>query len=178
MKYFHFIVILVAIIIIAGCTGESKGKVTPEFTSVVVTAPAIPPAPAQKTVEITTVVTTKVVPTPTKTPAPTKAPSKPIPSLVTVNGSSGYIMRFSTVAPGIVKFTIHYNSALGNKGEFCSKNDRAIIRLAGASTDKTLYNGLAKTAHTETTTYNLISPGNYSLSTSGCYGWRVDIGNG
>jgi hypothetical protein len=177
MKYLLFVVLLVAIIIIAGCASESKGKVTPEITSAVVTAPAIPTTPAQKTIEITTMVTTKVVPTPTKTPAPTKAPSKPIASPVTVNGSSGHIMRFSTVAPGIVKFTIHYNSGLGDKGEFCLDDDRAIIRLAGASTDKTLYNGLAKSAYTGTTTYNLISSGNYSLTTRGCYGWQVDIDN-
>ena len=86
-------------------------------------------------------------------------------------------MRFSTVAPGIVKFTIHYHAGLGDKGEFCADDDRATIRLAGASIDKTLYSDATKTAYAGTTTYNLISPGKYSLTTRGCYGWQVEIDN-
>jgi hypothetical protein len=46
--------------------------------------------------------------TPETTLARTKVPSEPIASPVTVNGTSGRIMRFCTVAPGIVKFTSRY----------------------------------------------------------------------
>jgi hypothetical protein len=90
---------------------------------------------------------------------------------------SGNIMRFQTVASGIVKFTIHYNSDLGYDQEWCSEYPRAFIRLAGASIETTLYNDVSTSAYTGTTTFNLISPGNYSLSTTGCFGWQVDIDN-
>jgi hypothetical protein len=171
MKYLLFIFLLIAIISVAGCISESKEKATPVITSPVITPSVIPTTAAQKMIKTTTVVPTKT------TPTPTVVPSKPIASPVTVNGTSGHTMRFYTVAPGIVKFTIRYSSSLGDKGEFCSDDDRAIIRLAGASTDKTLYNDVAKNQYSGTTTYNLISPGNYSLTTKGCYGWQVNIDN-
>jgi hypothetical protein len=171
MKYLLFIVLLMATIVVAGCVSESPKNVAPPVTSTVISHPPIPTTPAQEKVTITTVMTTK------KTPAPTAAPSKPIESPVTVNGTSGKILRFYTVAPGIVKFTIQYAGNLNKNNDVCSDNDRAIIRLAGASTDTALYNGVAKNAYAGTTTYNLISPGNYSLTTQGCYDWKVDINN-
>lgn len=171
MKYPLFIVFLMATIIIAGCVSESPNHVAPPITSTVISPPAIPTTLAQEKITITTVMTTK------KTPAPTAAPSKPIASPVTVNGTSGKILRFYTVAPGIVKFTIQYAGNLNKNNDVCSDNDRAIIRLAGASTDTALYNGEAKNTYAGTTTYNLISPGNYSLTTQGCYDWKVDINN-
>jgi hypothetical protein len=175
MNYHPFIVLLVATIILAGCVSESKEKGTPIITPTV-TTPAIPTTPAQKIVEITKVVTTKKTVVTTKTSAPTVAPSKPIESPVTLNGTSGNIMRFHTIAPGLVKFTIRYSSSLGDNKE-CSDYPRAVIRLAGASIDTALYNGVSTASYTGTTTFNLVSPGKYSLTTSGCYGWKVDIDN-
>jgi hypothetical protein len=178
MKYLLIIVLLVASGFVAGCTGESKEKVSPVITSAVVTAPAIPPIQTQKPGTVTTMVTTRTVPAPTKTPAPTIAPSKPVASPVTVNGTSGKILRFHTDAPGIVKFTILYEGGTPDDSrEGCAKDDRASIRLAGASIDTSLYNGLATETYTGTTTFNLISPGSYSLTTRGCYDWKVAIDN-
>ena len=174
MRYLFFIVFLVAILFFAGCVSESKVKVTPAITSTVITTPAIPVTPAQKMVKITTVATTR--PATTKTTL-AEAPSKPIASPVTVNGTSGRIMRFSTVAPGNVKFTIHYAGNYDSSREGCAKDDRAFIRLAGSSIDTSLYNGEARSTYSGTKTYNLISPGNYSLSTQGCFDWQVTIDN-
>ena len=171
MKYPLFIFLLMVTIIIAGCVSESPKKVAPPITSTIIPTPANPTTHTQEKVTITTVITTK------KTPTPTAAPSKPIASPVSVNGTSGKILRFSTVAPGIVKFTIKYAGNLNKNNDECSDNDRAVIRLAGASTDTALYNGMAKSTYTGTTTYNLISPGNYSLTTRGCYDWQVTIDN-
>ena len=178
MKYLLIIVLLVASGFVAGCTGESKEKVSPVITSAVVTAPAIPPIQTQKPGTVTKMVTTKTIPAPTKTPAPTMAPSKPVASPVTVNGTSGKIMRFQTDAPGIVKFTIRYAGGTSDDSrEGCSRDDRAVLRLAGSSIDTGLYNGLATETYTGTTTFNLISPGSYSLTTRGCYDWEVVIDN-
>jgi hypothetical protein len=178
MKYLLIIVLLVASGFVAGCTGESKEKVSPVITSAVVTAPVIPTIQTQKTATVMTVVTTRTIPALTKTPAPTIAPSKPVASPVTVNGTSGKIMRFKTDTPGIVKFTIKYaGGTLDDSREGCSRDDRAVIRLAGSSIDTSLYNGLATETYTGTTTFNLISPGSYSLTTRGCYNWEVVIDN-
>jgi hypothetical protein len=171
MKYRLVIVLLMASVIIAGCASESPKNVAPPVISTVITPSAMPTTPAQERVTITTVITTK------KTPAPTAAPTNPIASPISVNGTSGKILRFYTVAPGIVKFTIQYAGNLNKNNDVCSDNDRAVIRLAGASTDTALYNGVATSTYTGTTTYNLISPGNYSLTTRGCYDWQVDIDN-
>ncbi|RPI38688.1 MAG: hypothetical protein EHM53_08310 [Methanoregulaceae archaeon] len=176
MNYLPLIVVLVAAIIIAGCASEPAKKVTVVSTSPVITSPAVPTTAAQKMVTITSVVTTKPLTT-KMTTAPTVIPSKPIPSPVTVNGTSGRMWRFFTVAPGIVKFTIQYMGNYDNSREGCSKDDRAFIRLAGSSIDTTLHNGPARDTYTGTATYNLISPGNYSLTTKGCLDWRVVIDN-
>ena len=172
MKYILFIVLLVAAIIIAGCASESKENLSPEITSAVGTTSATPTIPTQKMVEITTMVTIKTIPT------PTKAPSKPVASPVTVNGASGNIMRFHTDAPGIVKFTINYaGGTLDENREGCSRDDRASLTLAGAAIDTSLYNGVATETYTGIATFNLISPGSYSLTTRGCDNWKVVIDN-
>jgi hypothetical protein len=178
MKYLLIVVLLVVSGFVAGCTGEAKEKVPPVITSAVATAPALPPVQTQKMGTVTTMVTTRTIPAPAKTPAPTIAPSKPVASPVTVNGTSGHIMRFQTDGPGIVKFTINYAGGTPDESrEGCAKDDRAVIRLAGSSIDTSLYNGPAKETYRGTATFNLISPGSYSLTTRGCYNWEVVIDN-
>jgi len=178
MKYLLIIVLLVASGIFAGCTGESKEKVSPVITSAAVTAPTVPAVQTQKTAPVTTIATTKTIPATTKTPVPTLAPSKPFASPVTVNGTSGRMMKFHTDAPGTVKFTIRYEGgSFDDSREGCAKDDRASLRLAGASIDTPLYNGVASEQYSGTATFNLISPGSYSLSTRGCYNWEVTIDN-
>jgi hypothetical protein len=178
MKYLLIIVLRVVSGFVAGCTGEAKEKVSLVITSAVVTAPALPPFQTQKPGTVTTMGTTRTIPSLTKTPAPTTAPSKPVASPLTVNGTSGKILRFHTDAPGIVKFTIHYKGGTRDDSrEGCAKDDRASLRLAGASIDTPLYNGPATETYTGTTTFNLISPGSYSLTTWGCYNWKVAIEN-
>jgi len=172
MRYLLVILVMIASIHSAGCVSESGETVTPVVTTRVVTTPVIPATSVQKMGEITTIALPK------KTPALTKAPVKPIESPVRVNGTSGTIMRFSTVAPGIVKFTIRYAGGKFEKNrEGCSQEDRALLRLVGASIDTPLYSGVTSSLYSGTTTYNLVSPGNYSLTTRGCYDWRVDIDN-
>ena len=178
MKYLLIIVLLVASGFVAGCTGESKEKVSPVITSAVVTPPAISPIQTQKPGTVTKMVTTRTIPAPTKTPAPTTAPAKPVASPLTVNGTSGKILRFRTDGPGIVKFTINYGGGTpADNREGCAKDDRASLILAGASIDTSLYNGPATETYTGTMTFNLISPGSYSLTTRGCYNWEVVIDN-
>jgi len=176
MRYLIFIILLVAALFFAGCVSESKVKVTPAITSPVLTPLPAPVTSAQIMVKTTTVATTRPATTKT-TLAGTEVPSKPIASPVTVNGTSGRIMRFSTDAPGIVKFTIHYAGNYDARREGCAKDDRAFIRLAGSSIDTSLYNGEARSTYSGTKTYNLIAPGNYSLSTQGCFDWKVTIDN-
>lgn len=172
MKYLLFIVLLVAITGIAGCAGESKENGAPGITSAPVTTPSTPAIHTQKIVRITTPVTTKTVPT------PTEALLKPVARPVTVNGTPGKMMRFQTDGPGIVKFTINYAGGTPDESrEGCAKDDRAVIRLAGSSIDTSLYNGPAKETYRGTATFNLISPGSYSLTTRGCYNWEVVIDN-
>jgi hypothetical protein len=172
MRYLLVILLMMTTILIAGCVSESRETVTPVIPATVITTLAIPTTSAQKMVEIPTIII------PTKTPTLTKAPSKPIESPVMVNGTPGKIMRFSTVAPGIVKFTIKYGGGTFEKSrEGCAMDDRATLRLVGASIDTPLYSGVTTSEYSGTTTYNLVSPGNYSLTARGCYNWRVDIDN-
>jgi hypothetical protein len=172
MRHLLVIVLIVATIFFTGCVSESREKDIPVIPSTVKTTSAIPTTPTQKMVVVTTVVTTN------KAQTPTMAPQKPIESPFQVNGTSGKIMRFYTVAPGIVKITFKYGGGKFDKNrEGCAKDDRASIRLVGASIDTSLYNGATTSKYSETTTYNLVSPGNYSLTTRGCYDWRVVIDN-
>jgi len=177
MKYLLIIVLLGLTVIIAGCASESLKSPASGIPSPVITPSKIPTTTEKQTVKITTVVATKTPPAPTAAPAP--APSKPMVSPVVVNGTSGNILRFQTVAPGVVKFTIHYGggTVTYNDGDKCSDYPLASIRLAGSSIDASLYSGVATSEYTGTTTFNLVSPGHYSLTTRGCYSWEVDIDN-
>jgi hypothetical protein len=177
MKYFLFIVLLGVAVIIAGCASETQKSPASQIPSPVITPSDIPTTTEKQTVKITTVMATKTPPAPTAVPK--TVPSKPMVSPVVVNGTSGSILRFQTVAPGVVKFTIHYGGGekINNNGDKCTDFPLASLRLAGSSIDASLYSGVATSEYTGTTTFNLVSPGHYSLTTRGCYSWKVDIDN-
>ena len=188
MKPVMIILIVVAAVFVTGCTTGTRDA-APQVSLPPVTTTTELPAPEQLPIgqiPVTTVDQGTAIPATVKktamatavitTPAPETG--KPMASRVTVNGTSGKILRFSTVAPGVVKFSIAYGGSYGGTRESCDDNPRAVLRLAGASIDAPLYNGDSKNSYSGTATFNLVSPGNYALTTLGCYGWKVVIDNG
>ena len=188
MKSVMIILIVVAAVFVTGCTTGTRDA-APQVSLPPVTGTTELPAPGQIPIGQIPVTTmdqgTAVKATAPKTAmatamitTPAPAMGKPMASRVTVNGTSGKILRFSTVAPGVVKFAIGYGGSYGGSRDSCDDNPRAVLRLAGSSIDAPLYNGDSKNSYSGTATFNLVSPGNYALTTMGCYGWKVVIDNG
>ena len=173
------VIFLLLMIAIAGCTDKDLGVADP--TTAATPVPAIisshattiptsnPPTPRP-----TTIVTTKTI-------AP-QASGKPLAAPVTLTGVGNQIVRFSTVAPGTVALKIKYPySACTYVG--CSKpvenceEKQLVFALAGKSIDTNLvYKPIASSVDT-TKTFNLLSPGGYSISVKSCNQWQIVVSN-
>jgi len=114
---------------------------------------------------VTTAVPTWVQPEPEEIASPLESP-------VTLSGVGNEMVWFDTVAPGMVTFRIKYGGPQYVKN--CEEK-RLMVMLAGASIDTTLVSTGSGSYKTLTKTFNLLSPGRYSLSVKGCYEWQITV---
>ena len=103
------------------------------------------------------------------------SPGLAIPSPLTFRGIGSKIIYFDTKAPGNVKFRIYYNLSEGEDLKCSEEVTR--FQLAGKSVDTTLYYGKVYHLHDAVHTFNLLTPGQYSIMVKGCWGWNMLIDN-
>jgi hypothetical protein len=158
-------------VLTAGCTDEELGVTPPPTTTAIATAITVPtttptPEPTLFIPEYTN---------PPATTVETKPVKPPLPSPVQGSGLGFGIVGFTTEGPGAVRIKINYTSAWGNVTN-CDEETYS-VKLAGKSIDQRLFYGIVDNPHDQKTTFNLISPGYYTLSVRGCHGWKIDLDN-
>ncbi|GEM_PF-4271811 len=164
---------VILIVAAAGCIAASQlPAATPPQTSFTAATPGTT-VPATTSV-LTTARTTAPAPTAT---APTAAPSKPLAETVTLKGTGPSSGSFTVVAPGKIIIDAAYGNSLTPSVTGCSAAPYRVT-LTGKSIDFTLLSGLATTRkNSNKVTFNIITPGQYKIVSSGCYGWQAVITN-
>jgi hypothetical protein len=165
---FYFIMVCIAAVLAAGCTDEDLGVTAPATPAV--TLPPVTMAPTSLPAPSTLITTSPPVITITATPV-----KPPLPSPIDESGIGTRMIKFTTVGPGSVQIKINYTSDLGNITN-CYEETYS-VNLAGKSIDQRLFYAKVDEWHNQKTTFNLISPGDYSLTVRGCYGWKMDVDN-
>ena len=118
---------------------------------------------------------TKTSPVPTAVPvtASTTVKIPPLPSTISLSGGPGdTISRFSTQASGSVKFVAESGQNLGPSKTIC-KGEPSTITLSG----KTIYDTEFLSGKISGKRTLLLPRGDFSISTTGCYNWKVTISN-
>jgi len=157
----------IAAVLIGGCTDAELGVVTPTSTTAPPTAAVTVPA----TVVSMSIPTTKLTPPITTAPLSGKPLEK---SPLILSGIGDQILRFDVRHPGKVKFDFRYSSYYGTV-ENC-RIAPVSLTLAGPSVDIVL-SPIMRNVIDGTKTVNLPMAGGYTLTTKGCYGWKVNLTN-
>lgn len=177
-KCITFFILLVGLMIAAGCIAGGSGTVT---TATPAQEPTGIPTATATTSPVSMASLTEIryttVPT---TVATTASPSKPMAAPVTLQGSAGdSSVSFTTVAPGKISVTWSYSSKRGTTGNTKCESQKTLARvfIEGKSIDSLLFTTGAAGGYTKTATFNLVTPGEYKIRTDGCYGWQAIIDN-
>lgn len=125
---------------------------------------------------------------PPVTPQPTIIKTTAIPMTSTpllsehFSGKTGTTFRFTTQKPLMAKFTYTYfrNNAVSGQitpRDTCTPQDTSTVTLSSASIDSVLFTSSDYGKRSGTTTFNLVTPGNYQLITAGCpsFSWTIDV---
>ena len=116
-----------------------------------------------------------LTPVMTTTPAATAFPTpeeikSPMAESVILTGVGSQIVWFDTVRPGIVTFKMRPYA--GPQYVKNCENTGFVVKLAGKSIDTQLYPSHPAST---TKTFNLLSPGRYSLTVKSCEQWAITV---
>lgn len=178
-KCILFSLIVICAIISAGCVVGS-GTV-PATTSAIPAETTGTPTAATTTPPVSMASLTEIrYGTVPPTIAITTAPMKPMAAAATLQGKAGVDSESFTVqAPGEISINWHYWASYGEvtTGNCRETKGTARANLVGKSIDVSLFTCGASSACKETKTFNIITPGTYSIEVDGCNGWRAVVDN-